>query len=165
MKDKRSFSVVNVQNVDGCPTKFREGRYKSVSPLGAAKKAFSGLCNVKNIKGKCTFIVSMRETTQGSNKKEFTYRLQRTRLANPLVMFEGQPNEFTRYYETKGYSTERLPDCKPGRKRTRGRMSRKSKGRKVKKSSRLSLKRTNNKKGNNKKMSNKASLKRSPRRN
>ena len=65
MPDKRSFSVTNVQNVDGCPTKFKPGRYLSVNPVGSAKKAFNGLCNVKNIKGKCTLVVTIRETTSG----------------------------------------------------------------------------------------------------
>ena len=184
MKDKRSFSVADVQNVDGCPTKFRKGRYKSVSPVGAAKKAFSGLCNVKNIKGTCTFIITMRETTRGSNNKEFTYKLHRKKLPQPLVMFEGTDKEFTRMYTSEAEAADKIVRCKSGRRRTRGRMSRKSKrSKKTKKpksmrkkhspmnkknTSNVSMKRTNNKKNtsnvsmkrtNNKKNANNVSMK------
>jgi hypothetical protein len=156
MVNKRSFKVVNVQNVDGCPTKFREGRYLSTSPNGAAKKAFNGLCNLKRIKGKCTLLVTVRETTAGTNKKEFTYKLNRTRLNKPLVMMEGTDNEFRIYYEISSHSTKNLPKCKSGRKRTRGPMKHKSR-RSVKKTSKKTSKKTNkktvrnnkNKKGNN----------------
>ena len=154
MVAKRSFQVSNVQNIDGCPTKFRKGRYLSANPNGAAKKAFNGLCNLKRIKGKCTFLVTVRETTSGSNKKEFTYKLNRTRLSKPLVMMEGTDKEFRIYYEIRSHSTKNLPKCKSGRKRTRGPMkhkSRRSSGKKVSKKNKSTKKtvRNNKKNGNN----------------
>jgi hypothetical protein len=149
MVNKRSFQVSNVQNVDGCPTKFRQGRYLSTSPNGAAKKAFNGLCNLKRIKGKCTLLVTVRETTAGTNKKEFTYKLNRTRLKKPLVMMEGTDNEFKIYYEISSRSTKNIPKCKPGRSRTRGPMKHKTRrtGKKVSKKTLRNNK--NNKNGNN----------------
>jgi len=158
MVAKRSFQVSNVQNVDGCPTKFRKGRYLSTSPNGAAKKAFNGLCNLKRIKGKCTLLVTVRETTAGSNKKEFTYKLNRTRLSKPLIMMEGTDKEFRIYYEISSHSTKNLPKCKGGRSRTRGPMKHKSRrsGKKMakkvskkNKSVKKTVRNNKNKKGNN----------------
>jgi hypothetical protein len=152
MVAKRSFQVSNVQNVDGCPTKFRKGRYLSANPNGAAKKAFNGLCNLKRIKGKCTLLVTVRETTAGTNKKEFTYKLNRTRLSKPLVMMEGTDKEFRIYYEISSHSTKNLPKCKSGRKRTRGPMKHKSRRSGKKMSKKVSRKNKSTKKtiGNNK---------------
>ena len=160
MVNKRSFQVSNVQNIDGCPTKFRQGRYLSTNPNGAAKKAFNGLCNLKRIKGKCTFLVTVRETTSGSNKKEFTYKLNRTRLSKPLVMMEGTDKEFRIYYEIRSHSTKNLPKCKSGRKRTRGPMKHKSRRSGKKMSKKMSKKNKSTKKtvGNNKKNGNNVSM-------
>ena len=161
MPNKRSFSVANVQNVDGCPTKFKPGRYLSTNPVGSAKKAFNGLCNVKNIKGKCTLVVTMRETTSGSNKKEFTYKCERKKLKEPVVIMAGTPNEFKRMYEIKALSAEPMKNCKPGRSRTRGPMRKKhtKRGNKSsvrrrenkKSSNNVSMRKNNKGKGNNKK--------------
>ena len=51
-KAQRTFKVTNVVNTDGCPTKFKEGRYTGTH-MSAAKKAFNSLCGHKQIKGKC----------------------------------------------------------------------------------------------------------------
>ena len=68
-KAPRTFKVVNAVNTDGCPTKFKSGRYTG-NPRSAAQKAFTRLCNLKNVKGKCTFYVTVQETTRGSGKME-----------------------------------------------------------------------------------------------
>ena len=74
---------------NGCVTKFNaDGRYtagKSGGPRSAASKAFSQLCRVKNIKGQCTFYVTVAETTRGSSDKEFTYKLKREKLSEPVT--------------------------------------------------------------------------------
>ena len=64
---------------------------------------FTRLCNLKNIKGKCTFYITVQETTRGSGKivmdvdeeknkkgrvvkKERTFMVDRVKLDQPLVM-------------------------------------------------------------------------------
>ena len=152
MVAKRSFCISAVKNVSGCVTKFSKGRYLSSNPGSAAKKAFTRLCNLKNIKGKCTFIVTIKETTKGSKGKEFTYKIERTKLKKPLVMMEGTDKEFKIEFETKAKKHAKIENCKEGRARTPGPMKKKSrraekrsKGKKVV----ASKKNNNNNKMNN----------------
>ena len=123
----RSFKVVDVQNKDGCLTKFRAGRYTSVNPAGAARKAFSRLCNLKKIRGKCTFTVTVKDTTNDHRfkGKTYTYDIDRKKLKEPLVMMEGTDNEYKIEFVTVAKSGN-VEMCKPGRARTRGPMKKKS---------------------------------------
>ena len=136
-KAQRTFKVTNVLNTDGCPTKFKEGRYTK-NHMSAAKKAFTNLCNHKNVKGQCSFYISVQETTQGSGKKvmvdddngkkamvvkkERHYKVVREKLKEPVVMFEGTDKEYKMLYQSKATSMKRLPPCTKGRKRTVGPM-------------------------------------------
>jgi len=136
-KAQRTFKVTNVVNTDGCPTKFKAGRYTG-NHMSAAKKAFTSLCNHKNVKGKCMFYISVQETTQGSGKKvmlnddngkkavvvkkERHYKVVREKLKEPVVMFEGTDKEYKMLYQSKASSVKRLPACTKGRKRTVGPM-------------------------------------------
>lgn len=136
-KAQRTFKVTNVVNTDGCPTKFKEGRYTG-NHMKAAKKAFTTLCNHKNVKGQCSFYISVQETTQGSGKKvmvdddngkkamvvkkERHYKVVREKLKEPVVMFEGTDKEYKMLYQSKATSMKRLPPCTKGRKRTVGPM-------------------------------------------
>jgi len=87
---KRSFTINNAYHVDGCPTKFSHkdytGRFISISAQRAAKKAFSALCRVKEIRGQCTLYIEMRETTQGSTHKLYAYHGKRVLLKKPLQL-------------------------------------------------------------------------------
>lgn len=80
-KLKRSFTIVDAKKSDGCKTKFKynknSGTFISSSPDGAAKKAVSKLCRNKKTYGTCTFIVTMRETSQGSKGKLYSYKVNR----------------------------------------------------------------------------------------
>jgi hypothetical protein len=82
-KSKRSFTVVDAKKSDGCKTKFvynkNSGTFVSSSPDGAAKKAVSKLCKKKKTSGTCTFIVTMKETTQNSKGKLYSYKVRRER--------------------------------------------------------------------------------------
>lgn len=86
MEDKRSFKVVGLksgtQGVKGGLKSMPcyEGRYISHTPRGAASKAFSEHCNAKNIRGQCTMVVMIQETTQGSKHKVYQYRAKRKRV-------------------------------------------------------------------------------------
>ena len=124
----RSFTVVDANKHGGCSTKFIGGRYISKSPFGAAKKAFTELCRVKDIRGVCSFIITLKETTSESNKKLFTYKLNRKKLKEPIVRLEGTKNEFLIEYMVVGKSVESKGTCKKYKGKTHGKMSRKTKG-------------------------------------
>jgi|APSaa5957512535_1039671.scaffolds.fasta_scaffold134710_3 hypothetical protein len=125
---RRTFKVVEALNRDGCSTKFNvDARYKSDktgSPMPAARKAFSQLCRVKNIKGRCAFYLTIQETTQGSDKKQYTYKLIRVKLAEPILIGEGDAQRRIEYKtEAKSMSPEDVArDCKKGKKKSSGRM-------------------------------------------
>lgn len=136
----RTFKVVDAVNTDGCATKFKHGRYTG-NPQGAARKAFTRLCNLKNVKGKCTLYITMQETTQGSGKvemnndnnkkgrvvkKQKSYLVERVKLKEPVVMFEGTDKEFKRLYATKSKAVKSIPACGKKRPRTRGVMKKTS---------------------------------------
>jgi len=91
---KRSFTIVDMRKHGGCKTKFKPGRYRSSTPVSAAKKAFNRHCNVKAIRGACTLVVSVKETTLGSLNKTYTYEVHRKKLSEPIVLLKGTPNEY-----------------------------------------------------------------------
>jgi hypothetical protein len=122
----RAFSVVNVSKHGGCPTKFgkkgKGGRYISKTPANAARKAFTELCRTKRIRGICTLIVTIRETTKNSKHKIFTYKLKRNKLSKPMVMMEGTDREYVIAYNTTIKSVKAQENCDPKKKgKTRGR--------------------------------------------
>lgn len=123
---KRSFTVINVVKHGACKTKFHGGRYRGRTAAGAARKAFTEFCRIKSIRGVCTLVVVMKETTRGSNHKVFAYKLQRRKLAEPIIRFEGTNNEFVIYYNSTIKALKNIPsDCtKPGQ--TRGRMKKRT---------------------------------------
>ena len=82
----------------------------------AASKALTQLCNVKKVRGQCTLFVKMRETTQGSKKKEFLYNVKREKLNNPVEL-SGRTLE----YKNRVKSTDSMPNCKKSHKSS-GRM-------------------------------------------
>ena len=75
---------------------------------------------------------------------------------------KGTPSEYKIIYEVHAQSTKNIPNCKPGRVRSRGVMkksSRRTKGKKITKVARNNNMKSNNMKGNNMKGNNKKSLK------
>ena len=116
----RSFTVERVGKHGSCKTKGKGGRFINKTPAGAARKAFSEFCRTKRIKGVCTLLVTMRETTQGSAGKMYTYKLNRHKLKNPLIRLEGTDKEFVIAYSSSIKSVTNPPDCKkPGQSRGR----------------------------------------------
>ena len=96
----RSFTVINVGKHGGCKTKFHGGRYKGKTPAGAARKAFTEFCRIKRIRGVCTLVIVIQETTSGSKKHVSAYKLQRHKLKNPLIRLEGTNKEFVIEYQS-----------------------------------------------------------------
>lgn len=151
----RTFKVVSALK-NNCPTKVNSNAtYVSRNPMAAAKKAFSGLCNKKRIRGKCTLIVTVRESTSGEDKKEFTYKLKRTKLSEPVVrVINGVEYKYQYVTDAKAVKSRNpRKNCPQVRPKSRGPMlkkSRRSSGAKKQVSKKQSV---NNKKtvGNNKK--------------
>ena len=126
--ERRSFTLVKVIKKDGCPTKFRPGRYESKTAHGAASKAFSQLCRVKKIRGVCTLIVTVQETTQGSAKKEFTYKFKREKLAKPITLKTKKGSTYKILHKNKGHKFT---------KTLKGKKCKKSSGRLAKRTSKI----------------------------
>ena len=128
----RSFTLVGASKTAQCKTKGYGGRVINRSPAGAASKAFSDLCRVKNIRGVCTLYVTIRDTTKGGRNKgkEYTYKLQRQKLAKPMIMQEGTDREYVIEYKPvikavlRGNAVKCTKDEKPGQ--TRGRAKRRT---------------------------------------
>ena len=99
----RSFTIAGAAKRAGCTTKGLGGRFVNRTPAEAARKAFSDLCRIKRIRGVCTLFVTMRDTTKGSkqNGKLYTYKLQRQKLAKPMIMLEGTDNEYVIEYKPR----------------------------------------------------------------
>lgn len=82
MEDKRSFTIINVV---GKSSKNLGGRFISRTPSGAAKKAAKRVCKMNKIKGQCSFVVHIQETTQGSKKKIYKYNVKKTPTSKSVV--------------------------------------------------------------------------------
>lgn len=75
------------------------GRYISKTPRAAANKAFTQISIAKNIKQNYTDLITIKETTRGSNNKEYTYKLTRRLRDSPLIL-----NGRTIRYEISGHA-------------------------------------------------------------
>ena len=77
----RSFTIISIEKTNGSKLSIKDGRYMSETPAGAAKKMFSQ--GRQHCRDKCnSFKITLRETTQGSSKKEYKYRV--TRVKDPI---------------------------------------------------------------------------------
>lgn len=87
----RSFTVISVHRA-GKKLDYSGGRFISDAPHLAAKKVFSQACETKGKRG-CILTIKIRETTQGSKKKEFSYKV--SRKYDPIeVEIDGETIEF-----------------------------------------------------------------------
>ena len=88
---KRSFAVIDARkSAAGKKVKFsEEGRYVSRTPVSAAKKAFGRICKDRKMKGKCSMIVTVQETTRGENGNVFSYKVERSKLKEPIEITRG----------------------------------------------------------------------------
>jgi len=90
MSEKRSFTIVSV-NSKGKEKGMSNlgGRFLSTTPSGAARKAGSQVCRNSKIRGRCSLVVTVKETTRGSSGKEFKYSVKRLKLDNPEPVMRG----------------------------------------------------------------------------
>ncbi len=88
----RSFTIVSIEKVSGSKIQYSGGRYMSETPSGAAKKMFSQAR--QHCRDTCnSFKITLREISQNSAKKEYTYRVKKVKnettvdLGNTEVTF------------------------------------------------------------------------------
>ena len=72
--------------INGTPGRFIN--HGPSAPHDAASKAFTQACTNKAIRGVCTLIVKIKETTRGSNTygKTYTYKCKRHKRTKPVVL-------------------------------------------------------------------------------
>lgn len=80
----RSFTVTGVFS-GGKKVQFDGGRYISDIPSRAAAKAFNKACKFLGKKGRASMIVKLTETTAGSQKKTFTYKVRRVKEPREVI--------------------------------------------------------------------------------
>lgn len=72
----RHFTIVSVYK-GSTDLEVSGGRYTSKIPVAAAKKAFSQTVQTKKIDGETDVVVKIRETTQDSSHKEYSYKVSK----------------------------------------------------------------------------------------
>lgn len=71
----RSFTIETINKYGAGKVNYTGGRFISETPSGAAKKAFTKAYHHLKGKGPMSLKICVRETTQGSLKKEYTYKV------------------------------------------------------------------------------------------
>lgn len=71
----RSFTIESISKYGAGRVNYTGGRFISETPSAAAKKAFTKAYYHLKAKGPMSLKICVRETTQGSLKKEYTYRV------------------------------------------------------------------------------------------
>ena len=86
-KTERSFTVLGVKKPGQKmrATTKHAGRYISKTPMAAAKKALTQHCSSKRIRGTCTLVIVVKETTAGSAHKVYAYKGSRKRKDTTVV--------------------------------------------------------------------------------
>ena len=77
-KETRFFTLISYGS-----TKTKQGRYTGQFPKSACSKAFTRLCRSGLVKNNKKIIITIRETTRGSDKKTHSYECIRQKLSNP----------------------------------------------------------------------------------
>jgi hypothetical protein len=97
MSNTRSFTVESVYRGGEKLRSEVGGRYNSISPSNAAKKAFSMAIRSINPAGRVSLEIHLKETTQGSDKKTYKYKV--TKKNNKKTIQVGD-REIVYKYET-----------------------------------------------------------------
>ena len=93
----RSFTIDKIEKLSGGTVRYYDGRYMSETPSAAAKKMFSKA--YAECSGKCNSMkITLHETTSGSNKKKYAYRITR-KPQKTVVEIDGQDITFS--FKTK----------------------------------------------------------------
>jgi hypothetical protein len=99
-KGQRSFSIIYLKSKSKGQKSKEGGRYISKTPQRAAIKAFNQECRKSKIKGQCSLIIVLRETTSGSKHKLYRYRMKRIKLSKPMKIKRGDVEIIVKYKTT-----------------------------------------------------------------
>lgn len=99
MNGKRSFTVVHLTSRKKIKSK-AGGRYISNSAQRAAIKAFNRECKSSKVKGQCTLVIILRETTSKSKHKLYRYKMKRVKLKTPKKMTRNGTTYLIKYTTT-----------------------------------------------------------------
>ena len=78
---ERTFTIVRITTPQKKAIRIKGGRYTG-DPYSAAKKMARQAC--KKQKSCQVLHITLRETTSGSDKSEYTYKIKRTKLKKPI---------------------------------------------------------------------------------
>jgi hypothetical protein len=92
----RNFTIVSTTLQDGTVIDHTGGKFVSSIPYNAAKKAFNKAC--KSVPNCQSLVITLRETTAGSLKKEYKYNVTRELNENKIII---GGKEVTFKYTTK----------------------------------------------------------------
>lgn len=73
----RSFTIESIKRLNGSKVNYIGGRFESDTPSASAKKAFTKAYHHLKTNGSLSLKITIRETTQNSNKKEYSYKIKR----------------------------------------------------------------------------------------
>jgi len=118
MNNKRSFSIVRLANRNEKDKSKTEGRYIARDVIGAAKKAFNRECRNSKIRGQCTLIIILKETTKGSKHKRYVYKMKRVKLQK-AIKIDRNNQSITINYKTNAQRIKQLSH-KEFKKRVKG---------------------------------------------
>lgn len=79
---ERTFTIVKITTPQNKAIRIKGGRYTG-DPYSAAKKMARQAC--KKHKSCQVLHITLRETTSGSNKAEFAYKIKKTKLKKPIT--------------------------------------------------------------------------------
>mgnify|MGYP002478428237 CR=1 FL=1 len=97
----RSFTIQEVRDSTGKKLRYDGGRFISNTPSSAAKKAFSSYNKHKD--NKRSLNINIKETTQGSSHKNYTYKVKKQKSNAERELPNGQIIKYK--YVTKVKST------------------------------------------------------------
>jgi hypothetical protein len=74
----RSFTIISIEKTNGSKLQYKDGRFMGESPSQVSRKVFSHAN--RHCRTKCNSMkITIRETTQNSAKKEYTYRVKKVK--------------------------------------------------------------------------------------
>lgn len=97
----RSFTIISVQQQNGSKVNYTGGRYLNDTPIESVKKMFSKIIGSmpSNVtKNGVTLKITLKETTSGSHKKEYIYKVSKQ---NKLTTVKRDGKEITYKFITK----------------------------------------------------------------
>jgi len=118
MDNKRSFTIMRLAKRSENNKTKTHGRYIARDPKRAAIKAFNRECRQSKIKGQCTLIIILKETTSGSKQKTYIYKMKRVKL-NKTIKIDLDNTTININYKTNAQRIKSL-NHKEFLKRVRG---------------------------------------------